>query len=295
MITIDDYKLACDCYPGSLDENAVDGSLKRYLSALGVDRDVRRLRRGWTLDDEPAIERLALELAKEIGAALAARDARDAISRLSQWVIGAASWWCSWELGWVAATAFGARQHKAKSVSAWAEPLLDAYVAGCWRLIWTQDTLYWVAKPRVYVDAGRRLHREDGPALLADDMDAWFWRGTLIPDDWLPNRASLDPSIALTWPRIEERRCAADIIGWHRVLSQLDAKTIDRHPDPQVGELIEVDIPDAGRERFLRVLCGTNREFALPVPPNMRTAIEAQAWTYGFDDPKKFKLPEIRT
>jgi hypothetical protein len=60
-----------------------------------------------------------------------------------------------------------------------------------------------------------------------------------------------------------------------------------------VGELIEVDIPDSGKERFLFVQCGTGREFALCVPPTMKTALEANAATYGLSA-KDYQL-EIRT
>ena len=93
---------------------------------------------------------------------------------------------------------------------------------------------------------------------------------------------------------IEQRRAACQLIGWHRILSELHARTIDTHPDPQIGELVEVNLPNSGRERFLRVQCGTQREFALPVPPGVSTAIAAQAWTWGLD-PKDFKQPEVRT
>ena len=57
--------------------------------------------------------------------------------------------------------------------------------------------------------------------------------------------------------------------------------SIDKDDDPMVGELVEVTIPEIGKERFLRVVCGTGRKFALPVPPNMKTALEANAWTYN--------------
>ena len=62
-----------------------------------------------------------------------------------------------------------------------------------------------------------------------------------------------------------------------------------------IGTLLEVDIPDIGREKFLRVLCGTGREFALPVPPDMKTALQANAWTFGMDDPNELLNLEIRT
>ena len=70
---------------------------------------------------------------------------------------------------------------------------------------------------------------------------------------------------------------------------------IDRDEDPEIGELVEVEIPEIGREKFLRVLCGTGREFALPVPPDMKTALQANSWTFGFDDFREFMKPEVRT
>ncbi|WP_230690798.1 hypothetical protein, partial [Streptococcus pneumoniae] len=79
-----------------------------------------------------------------------------------------------------------------------------------------------------------------------------------------------------------------------KILDELKAKTINRDADLEIGELVEVTIPDVGRERFLRVKCGTGRTFALPVPPTMQTALEAQAWTWDIPA-SQFTVPEIRT
>ena len=108
------------------------------------------------------------------------------------------------------------------------------------------------------------------------------------------SKDQLTAKIALTWNNIEQRRCACEILGWVKILRELNAKIIDEDNDPEVGTLVEVDIPDIGREKFLRVLCGTKREFALPVPPEMKTALEANAWTFGFSS-KDFVIPEVRT
>ena len=92
----------------------------------------------------------------------------------------------------------------------------------------------------------------------------------------------------------EKRRAACEILGWDKILEELDARVIDHDTDPEIGDLLEVQIPDIGREKFLRVKCGTGRTFALPVPPEMSTALEANAWTYGFDA-DSFPKPEVRT
>ena len=146
------------------------------------------------------------------------------------------------------------------------------------------------------LDGNNRIHGENGPAIrYPDGFAIYAWHGTRIPPEWMDDRASLTPAKALGWANIEQRRAACEIIGWNRILSELDAKTIDKDSDPEIGELLEVNLPDSGRERFLKVRCGTKRQFALPVPPTMRTAIEAQAWTYGYDTPSTFTKPEIRT
>ena len=63
-------------------------------------------------------------------------------------------------------------------------------------------------------------------------------------------------------------------------MDEVGAEVIDVDPDPQIGQLLQVDHPQIGRERFLRVLCGTGRLFVIPVPPTVQTALEANAWSY---------------
>lgn len=166
-------------------------------------------------------------------------------------------------------------------------------------IYWTDDTLYWIAKPSLSYDVTStelRMHCADGPAFINDIADLYFWRGTLIPSEWIEDRASLDARTAITWPNLEQRRVAcSEIVGWSRILAELDADVIDADGDPQIGTLVEVSLPDLPRRaRFLRVQCGTGREFAVGVPPDVRTALAAQAWMQGVDL-KDFRKPEVRT
>lgn len=159
-----------------------------------------------------------------------------------------------------------------------------------------EDTVVFQHRPEVIkFDEQNRLHCPDGPAIrYRDGYSVYAWHGVRIPGEWIENKENLSANIALTWENIEQRRCAAEIIGWAKILSQLDAKVIDQDDDPEIGTLIEVNIPDIGRERFLKVLCGTKREFALPVPPDMQTALEANAWTWNLNK-ETFVIPEVRT
>jgi hypothetical protein len=75
----------------------------------------------------------------------------------------------------------------------------------------------------------------------------------------------------------------------------LDATVVDTDGDPQIGTLVEVELPDLPKKaRFLRVQCGTGREFAVGIPPDINTALAAQAWMQGVEL-KDFRKPEVRT
>jgi hypothetical protein len=141
-------------------------------------------------------------------------------------------------------------------------------------------------------DDRRRLHCENGPAIsYGDGCDVYSWHGTGVPKEWISENPTA--KTALTWENLEQRRAACEIVGWANILRELNAISINADSDPEIGELLEVEIPDIGKEKFLRVLCGTQREFALPVPPEMKTAHQANAWTWGLDI--NDYQPEVRT
>lgn len=127
-----------------------------------------------------------------------------------------------------------------------------------------------------------------------DGTGVYAWHGTRVPDEWIKVKSKLTAKTALTWTNLEQRRAACEIIGWNNVLKELKAKIIDKDDDPMVGELLEVELPDIGREKFLRVQCGTKRMFTLPVPPDMKTALQANCWTYNIPE-DVLKSLEFRT
>lgn len=148
----------------------------------------------------------------------------------------------------------------------------------------------------IKLDDQRRLHCEDGPAIgYRDGFSVYAWHGTRVPEEWIEDAEnSLTPKVALHWENTEQRRAACEIIGWDNVLRILNAKVIDKDDDPQIGTLLEVNHENlGGSEKFLQVQCGTGRTFALPVPPEMSTAREANAWTYNLTA-NEFNI-EVRT
>ncbi len=204
----------------------------------------------------------------------------------------AAQLWASW----------GAYVSFFRDVMGWENETLNAFkidedlMKSCGGTWWHENVLAISDRPHtIKRDNEGRLHCETGPSIAY--RDGWamhHWHGVAIPEEWVTDRKSLTPEKALTWQNVEQRRCACEILGWASILAQLKAKSIDKDGDPEIGELVEVTLPESGKERFLRVLCGTGREFALPVPRDMKTALQAQAWTWALDT-KDFIKPEIRT
>lgn len=148
-------------------------------------------------------------------------------------------------------------------------------------------------------DAEYRLHFEKGPALLyRDGHGLYVWHGIRVPAEWIEDTENMDPSIPLNWENVEQRRAAAEIIGWDRVLDSLNPEVVDEDPNPEIGTLLRVDLPDAPRSLFLRVKCGTGRDFVLPCVHNeFKTALEANAASWGDAgiSPELVKNLQVRT
>ena len=86
-------------------------------------------------------------------------------------------------------------------------------------IYFTDDTLYWFAKPHVHVEVSngvRRLHCEDHAAIESDLENLYFWHGVMVPafvvvrPDW----------ITIEMIRKEEnqevRRVMIERMGWER-------------------------------------------------------------------------------
>jgi len=258
--------------------------------------------------------------------AMDARDARDAreniypraMQRFAQWCIQSWGWgYWRWELSWIATTQIGALQNNKPAVSAWAEPVYEAYCAGAWILHWTDDTLYWAAKPIVHtelVDGQKRLHCSDGPALESAIENLYFWHGVLVP------------AFAVTYPEwitidhirkeenAEVRRIMMERMGWGRFCDQAGMKVIHedelhtKFPNLPVSDLVDegqrlvttyregietaqlleaeglTDFEDRPL-RFVRLTDpSTNRRYTIRVLHSHTRCYEAIGWTFNMTE-----------
>ena len=152
------------------------------------------------------------------------------------------------------------------------------------------------------VDEQNRPHCETGPFCKWRDGAALYsWHGTRVPARWIEQRASLDPKEVIAHENVEMRAAGAAIVGWARMLSVLNARVINDSGSPDIGQLIELDLPGLSQPgRFLKAQCPRNGliveglprvdDFGLPI----ETALHGQAWRIGLP-PSEYRHPEVRT
>jgi hypothetical protein len=143
-------------------------------------------------------------------------------------------------------------------VQAWSEPIFEAFLAGGWILYWTEDTLYWAAKPEVHKEAtaqgGRRLHNSSGPALRSDVENLYYWHGVMVPafvitkPEWITLKHIADEDNA------EARRIFIERYGLSRYLLDSGAQKL---AEDEFGELYRTEIPGDEPLVMVKVLNST--------------------------------------
>lgn len=320
---VEPFQAACQ-YPGTLDVAAVESALATYLQALGLQRSVVRLEKGWTLAQHPPLQTQVADILGDIArlgssahcagsshraifevrkivthhanqsarvAADAARTrdaqncrqaltvrplgdahsvrrlnttrahlgtfpsavnpaqrawertdaANDILATMAQlppdqfarWLINPQGWWnwVGFDLAWFALTYMGACQTGTAAVAAWAKPLYNAFLNGACLLHWTNDALYWAAKPTLHTEplpsGSPQPHCATGPALESDVEDLCAWHGIVVAPHVVthPERITLG-EIAAT-PNAEVRRVLIERYGYGRYLHDAGLSLVD--------------------------------------------------------------------
>lgn len=255
-------------------------------------------------------------------AAFIARDARDAraasdafiardaaFKRFAQWCIWRQYWAWYGELSYLAITWIGAVQ-LGKNTLQWARSLFEAFVAGCWIIHWTDDTLYWIAKPTVrveIVEGRRQLHAAASASIESDLENLYFWHGVLVDamivlkPEWITTDHILRENNAEVRRIMLERY--DEVRGKGRFIQDCGAVVLDSAVQPMrageadsINELLAIDLrgdPD-GRMVALKVTDpSTGRVYIIRVPPDQKTVQGALAWS--FDVPESEYKLELET
>jgi hypothetical protein len=154
----------------------------------------------------------------------------------------------------------------------------------------TQVSGYWlgrqaallVRRPRqLSVDAAGRWHSATGPCLeYPDGWGFYAWHGVRVPRHVITAPERLRSRDYLKEPNVEVRRVMQERMG-KRVVQELGGRVLDRGPR---GTLYQVSLSDDPEQVARYVLvqdASTARRYFLRVPPTIRTAAEAVAWSFG--------------
>lgn len=170
----------------------------------------------------------------------------------------------------------------------------DAAIHGGFRIMHEDFCIVSDFPESIKIDDRNLPHCETGPShRWRDGWSLYHWHGVRVPKSWIENRERLTAAEVFKESNAEVRRAGCEILGWDRVLSGIDAQLVDDDGDPFVGTLYRGQIPGAVECGFLKVRCGTGREFVIPVAPECSTAIEAQAWIAN-KPLKNWAKPEVR-
>ncbi|ROO89374.1 hypothetical protein EDD29_7064 [Actinocorallia herbida] len=156
--------------------------------------------------------------------------------------------------------------------------------AGWW---WPRENLVILSErpSRLCRDEPGRLHSGDGPALAYPDGFALHaWRGMPFPAGFVDTLAALTPAKIRAEDNTELRRIMLEHFGYDRYLAESGAAPV--HKD-ETGTLWRIELPFDEPVVMVEVLNstpepdGSVRTYYLRVPPEVRTAREGVAWTFG--------------
>ena len=138
--------------------------------------------------------------------------------------------------------------------------------------VWMYENLVVISrKPiRVTMDGQGRLHNEKVAAIeYADGTKVYAFNGVAIPEEWVLQRDTIDPSVIMSCPDTDKRAAGIALFGYHRLKNALDYKIIDGDPTTDIGALVEISIPGLrNKGRFLEAICPRNGAVFLGVPSN---------------------------
>jgi|AGTN01.1.fsa_nt_gi hypothetical protein len=163
-------------------------------------------------------------------------------------------------------------------------PLIDLARA-CGGFLPHERVCWLLEKPTAtHFDAEGRLHNERGPAIEYADWGPYCWHGVVVDRRIVLEPETLTVKDIETELNLETRRIMLERFGASRFMEESGAVVID--DDPAFGTLYRKNLPRDEALQMVKVKNstaepdGSFRIYLLRVPPTMRTAREAVAWTF---------------
>ena len=240
----------------------------------------------------------ASEFVKDIGAYIAGdkdklrlmpREQENYIdSVIAASAIATTLFWSSSSLGWLPYYEFLIRKVPAFPVGPTNKQFIRAYLDFCkvTPCALLQDEICFVCEaPLVYsTDESRRMHSESGPAIaFSDGYKIFAWHGTMVPEWIIEKPYAITVDKIIQEPNNEVRRVMIDRFGSERFIRESGASVV--HQD-EFGTLFRKELVNDEPLVMVKVKNsspepdGSFRDYFLRVPPSIRTAKAAVAWTF---------------
>jgi hypothetical protein len=163
--------------------------------------------------------------------------------------------------------------------------LLIGRSAGWW---WPFEHVVILTERPCALDLARdergRLHHPAGPLVAyPDGWAVWAWHGVRVPRELVERPDAITVAQIRATRNLEARRLLLERYGLDRYLRDADATMV--HTD-EVGKLWRCELPGDEPLAIVEVVNatpepdGTHAMYLLRVPPTMRTARQAVAWTF---------------
>jgi hypothetical protein len=199
-----------------------------------------------------------------------------------------------------------------RDVLGWQDPVLDrfevdeALVRSCGWVWWHENVLAISDRPSVINrDSEGRLHCEVGPSIAyRDGWSLWHVHGVAVPQyvierphEITVEKIDSETNAEVRRVMIDRYHLGAEISGAAAYIRDGGGKRLDH--DERFGTLWHRDVSDDEPIVMLEVVNSTRepdgsfKRYWLRVPPNMRTAHEASAWTFGLEAAEY--APQIET
>jgi len=137
----------------------------------------------------------------------------------------------------------------------------------------------------VRLDAAGRLHCEDGPSMtFSDGFETFHIHGIEVGRQVIVAPHEIPVEMIQACKNVEQRRVIIKRYGQQRYMEKLGLKPVHRD---DWGELYKAPVPGDEDLTMVKVVNntpekdGTYKDYWLPVPPSMKTAKEAVAWTWA--------------
>jgi len=165
-------------------------------------------------------------------------------------------------------------------------PMRADLIDGCGAL-WTLDPVCVVCEPfqSIQAEPWSQLERFGGPsAVYASGEEVYHWQGVRVPKLVVRKPEQITVEMIDTEPNTEVRRIMLERYGWARYVVDSGGEIIDRST---FGTLYRKAVDGRSTLAVVRVRNstpepdGSHRYYQLLVPPHIRTARQAVAWTFG--------------